>query len=413
MQALGTRRNSRSRRPTPGDCESAVGDDCDILVAFFWCRAGTPTGVAASGTEEEINRCLALGKRILLYFSSRPAPGDRDAGQAANVEVLRKHFHALGLCGAYDTLADLRMKLVEHLARAVHDLRSRGAAGDTSSSPRAGASEPGPGNDLIAIGPDVVAAGELTASSGSRWNVRLDRFVAGDILKLTRYCEEFSLRSYLERYVLVESFGEGRVLAGPPTWVLTEGAYSVALEVRPRAPRKRAQDLGSDLALGEDGDLFLRNGQMARVSGVDALPQKIRTCLSFQKGEGPIHPDFGSRIAEYFAIYNGTSWLDRLVKMDVIRMASIPYRDEMLKTEYTPLNCVERVISFQFLPGAAANGWSPASIDIEVLGLGRWQKEVKIFIGTYPPPPPPLPPSKIPGALSPRGPRAAPSPDTD
>jgi hypothetical protein len=384
-------------------------EECDILVAFFWSRAGTPTGVAGSGTEEEINRCLSYGRRILLYFASRPPPADANSEQMSKVQVLRNHFHALGLCGSYDTVEDLRTKLVEHLARAVHDLRSRDAGAYSSS--RTDVLASGPGSDLIAIGPDVVAIGELTGGSSSRWSVRLDKFIAGDILKLTRYCEEFSARSYLERFILVESFGEGRTIARPPTWALNGGAYSVSVEVRARAPRKRAQDLGSDMAIGDDGDIFLKNGHMARVAGVDALPQKIRTCLSFQKGEGAIHPDFGSRIAEYFATYKGTPWLDRFLKMDVIRLASIPYRDEFLKTEYTPLQCIERVFSFQLVPGSEATGWGRASVDLEVLGLGRWQSDLKIFIGEYPPAPPPRPPSKDPGALSPFGLSAAPTTD--
>ena len=45
--------------------------------------------------------------------------------------------------------------------------------------------------------------------------------------------------------------------------------------------------------------------------------------------------------------------------------------------------------------------WSPAAIDLDVMGLGRWQKELTVFLGEYPPPPPPPLPSQTPGALSP------------
>src|ERR1700676_735052 len=45
---------------------------CDILVGLFWTRFGSSTGVAESGTVEEIDQFVASGKPALLYFSNRP-----------------------------------------------------------------------------------------------------------------------------------------------------------------------------------------------------------------------------------------------------------------------------------------------------------------------------------------------------
>ena len=50
--------------------------DCDLLVAIFWTRLGSPTGVAASGTVEEIDEHLAEGRPAMLYFSSAPVHPD-------------------------------------------------------------------------------------------------------------------------------------------------------------------------------------------------------------------------------------------------------------------------------------------------------------------------------------------------
>src|ERR1700720_879562 len=46
--------------------------DCDILVGMFWTKIGGDTGVAESGTVEEIDLFVAAGKPCLLYFSNRP-----------------------------------------------------------------------------------------------------------------------------------------------------------------------------------------------------------------------------------------------------------------------------------------------------------------------------------------------------
>jgi Domain of unknown function (DUF4062) len=45
---------------------------CDILLGMFWAKIGQGTGVAESGTVEEIDQFVAAGKPTLLYFSNRP-----------------------------------------------------------------------------------------------------------------------------------------------------------------------------------------------------------------------------------------------------------------------------------------------------------------------------------------------------
>jgi hypothetical protein len=50
---------------------------CDILVGMFWTKIGTSTGVAESGTVEEIDQFVGPGKPALLYFSSRHVDPNR------------------------------------------------------------------------------------------------------------------------------------------------------------------------------------------------------------------------------------------------------------------------------------------------------------------------------------------------
>jgi hypothetical protein len=54
--------------PAAGERQQAIIngqalDTSDILVGIFWSRFGSPTGVAESGTEEEIHRSVSLGRR--------------------------------------------------------------------------------------------------------------------------------------------------------------------------------------------------------------------------------------------------------------------------------------------------------------------------------------------------------------
>src|SRR4051794_33094357 len=63
--------------PAMGDRPQAIINgqllkNADLLVAMFWTRIGSPTGVAKSGTVEEIEEHLKAGKPAMIYFSSAP-----------------------------------------------------------------------------------------------------------------------------------------------------------------------------------------------------------------------------------------------------------------------------------------------------------------------------------------------------
>ena len=68
--------------PAMGDRPQAIINkqvlaNCDLLVAVFWTRIGSPTGVAVSGTVEEIQEHLNAGKPAMIYFSSAGSAGQR------------------------------------------------------------------------------------------------------------------------------------------------------------------------------------------------------------------------------------------------------------------------------------------------------------------------------------------------
>jgi hypothetical protein len=259
------------------------------------------------------------------------------------------------------------------------------------------------GRDLIAIGPDICAVGEIVGGSGSQWEVRLDEFVFGDVRSLMAFSESFEGRIPLDRFALVESFGEGRVLAAAPAWRREGNSFLLRLEVCPPSARIPAQKLGTTIALTEDNDI---SSPSRCVGDVDALPQKIRLCMSHQKGGNTLFTDFGSHLSEFMALYGDSPWLDRLLTLEAIRLACIPYRETFRgkEMEYTPFNCVSRVFSFRFLSRGAVGEWWPATIELDVVGLGRWKHNLNIYVGEHPPPPPPAPPSADPRNSSLAGP---------
>lgn len=49
-----------------------IVDFSDMALGVFWTRFGTPTECYGSGTEEEIERMLTMGKQVFLYFLDKP-----------------------------------------------------------------------------------------------------------------------------------------------------------------------------------------------------------------------------------------------------------------------------------------------------------------------------------------------------
>ncbi|GEM_PF-1490217 len=96
---------------------------CDMLVGAFWTRIGTHTGVAESGTVEEIQEMEKAGKPVLLYFSSVPVALDSvDREQYKLLTDFKEKCQAAGLPDKYDSVSGLREKLLRHLTRVVRQL---------------------------------------------------------------------------------------------------------------------------------------------------------------------------------------------------------------------------------------------------------------------------------------------------
>jgi hypothetical protein len=94
--------------------------NADLLIAIFWTRLGSPTGVADSGTVEEIEEHLAAGKPAMIYFSDVPVrPDTVNPLQYAALLSFKQKCRARGLVEGYDSLSDFRGKLTRHLAQTV------------------------------------------------------------------------------------------------------------------------------------------------------------------------------------------------------------------------------------------------------------------------------------------------------
>ncbi|MBI1832025.1 MAG: DUF4062 domain-containing protein, partial [Planctomycetes bacterium] len=111
--------------PEMGDRPQAIINkqvlkNCDLLIAVFWTRLGSPTGKFASGTVEEIEEHLKAGKPAMIYFSSAPVRLESvDEKQYKALLKFKDECRQKGLIAEYDLPVDFKEKLHKQLAHTV------------------------------------------------------------------------------------------------------------------------------------------------------------------------------------------------------------------------------------------------------------------------------------------------------
>jgi hypothetical protein len=96
------------------------------MVVIFNARFGSPTGVADSGTEEEIRRSIKRGKKVMVYFANLPEP--RRSKARHEFERIEKFKRKLGRQALYHTYTDLKAfedAFRQHLAGLLNELLAK------------------------------------------------------------------------------------------------------------------------------------------------------------------------------------------------------------------------------------------------------------------------------------------------
>ncbi|WP_349958081.1 hypothetical protein [Rhizobium sp. ZPR3] len=308
------------------------------------------------------------------------APGGRRYDASMTPEQRSDISNAIWLCADHARLID--RDEVTYTAPALRDMkREREKAAAIENLGRSGST---PVGGLLAIGPAVICTGNIATVSATSWTLELQHFLLGDQHDLIAFIDGFDRVSAEDRYILSNEFGDGRQLVQAPILTRHPGGLTLVCPIASAAQRIDAQKLGSILAAHPDtGDIYLdAQGHIARVEGVEALPQILQSLLSLQRGENVFRPKSGMRFFEYSEEFAGSPWLPELMKIDVIRQASIPKVDKAFKTEFTPLRCVIRVRGLELLAETPINQRLPVRLDMDIQGVGRRQTEVSVYMPT-------------------------------
>lgn len=97
---------------------------CDMLIGAFWARLGSPTGLEASGTVEEIKWFLKQRRPVMLYFSKAlVAPDSLDMEQWKALKAFKAELTSKGLFEQYESVPELTQKLARQLTIVMREIR--------------------------------------------------------------------------------------------------------------------------------------------------------------------------------------------------------------------------------------------------------------------------------------------------
>ena len=93
-------------------------EDCDLAVAIFKTRFGTPTDKYGSGSEEEIEIMLNSGRQVFLYFDdSQISPSEIDTGQYQKVKDFKEKYRTRGIYYNFKSLDEFRNLFDAHVTQ--------------------------------------------------------------------------------------------------------------------------------------------------------------------------------------------------------------------------------------------------------------------------------------------------------
>lgn len=93
---------------------------CDILIGVFWTKLGTATSKHLSGTLEEINIFIEMGKEVMLYFVDKDIPRQTDFSEVKKVDEFRNQYGQKGIYSPYNA-----SKIMDHLYKKIMNLRKK------------------------------------------------------------------------------------------------------------------------------------------------------------------------------------------------------------------------------------------------------------------------------------------------
>lgn len=227
---------------------------------------------------------------------------------------------------------------------------------------------------LVSIGRDIVFEGFWKSVVNETWVFEITRFLLGDENSLRTYTPSTFQKNH--NYVVVETQGDGRVIKENLIWKLVKGAYEITVKVGDKPNAITPYHL-TDISR----EFKIENGDFKLVRGEECAKQIIANILSTHFGDLWFNSDFGSFFSTYYWRFkNDKELLEKLLKLEITRLVSIPEYDSTLNTESPALNFIKRVIDVEILNDKLKDDHIMIRLKLEWGDGKQWEDNIAIYI---------------------------------
>lgn len=238
------------------------------------------------------------------------------------------------------------------------------------------------GSTLLQLGSRNIFHATWKTITHRKWSFLLIRPELGSLETLRDYVASLDPANDADAFVVVESQGDARRVNNISLQVSRSGHQVVEVAVQGRVPPTDPNNVGSDIKIGDDGDLVIEGGDLAIVKGIDAAKQFIVLTLGVVKGQLPWAREVGSHASLYYGRYrDNLVLLSRLIKMEMIRLSLIPVSDGIAGEDPKPsLHFVKRFLNVVISSAELSGGMLSVSVRLEWGNGEYWSGNVPIYI---------------------------------
>lgn len=320
--------------------------------------------VSTVGPSDEASNAVTIIGVAAHIAAAAPGPGARRYDHSMTPEQRRSIDNGIWLCASCSVLID--RDEARFSTQNLHELKlsheaSRRLQGQGEVSR----------DDIIAIGPSLIALGAVLRFGPDGYRFRISHFLEGSIRELWTLSVDFSKWPDEDRYVLSNELGYGGLLSQPPAIERTEFGYEVTVQIQVATDRRNAMTTKT---------MCRETGRM--LGGMDAMESVFGNVLGMAHGTWFADLRSGSFISDYHERYVGSDWLSRLIMMDIIRLSFVPRNSKAANKKVAPLAWVNRVNSVSTPTFELTEQYLSIHVDAELEGVGNWSGVLPVFICT-------------------------------
>ncbi|WP_205300065.1 hypothetical protein [Pantoea sp. Tr-811] len=316
------------------------------------------------GPSDEASNAVTMIGVAAHIAAAAPGPGARRYDHSMSPEQRGSIDNGIWLCANCSVLID--RDEARFTAQYLHELKLIHEASKRLQ---------GQGNvsceDIIAIGPSLIALGSVLRFGPNGCRFRISHFLEGTIRELWALSVDFSKWPDEDRYVLSNELGYGGLLSQPPLIERTEFGHEVTVLIQAATDRRDA--IKTKIMCGHTGRML---------DGMNAMESLFSNVLGVAHGTWFADLHNGSFISDYYERYSDSVWLSRLVMKEIIRLSFVPRKSRSANKQMAPLAWVNRVNSVSTPTFELTEQYLSIHVDAALEGVGNWSGELPVFIST-------------------------------